>query len=251
MKTILTADNISKTYGENQVLKDINISLGAGELVSILGVSGVGKTTLFNVLSGLILPDTGRVTLKGEDVTGQTGRLSYMQQKDLLLEHKTVLDNTALPLILSGMKKTAARDMAADYFDQFGLHGTENKYPSQLSGGMRQRAAFLRTYLCGCPVALLDEPFSALDTHTKRAMEEWYLGVMDEIKLSTLFITHDVDEAVLISDRIYIMSGRPAEISAKIAISEPKPRTGEFMLSDVFIQYKREITSRISGDNNV
>lgn len=245
MKTILTAKEISKSFGEKRILRDINVSLCEGELVSILGVSGVGKTTLFNILAGLILPDTGSVTLGGENIIGKTGRLSYMQQKDLLLEHKTVLDNTALPLILSGVKKKAAREMADAYFEQFGLLGTENKYPSQLSGGMRQRAAFLRTYLCKCPVALLDEPFSALDTHTKRSMEEWYLGVMDEIKLSTLFITHDVDEAVLISDRVYIMNGRPAGIKAELTIDEPKPRKGEFMLSDKFIEYKRAISAAI------
>ena len=245
MKTILNAQSITKSYGEMQIIKDLTVSLGESELVCVLGVSGVGKTTLFNILSGLVLPDSGRVVLNGEDITGTCGRLSYMQQKDLLLEHKTVLDNTALPLILSGTKKSIAREMAAGYFEQFGLSGTEYKYPSQLSGGMRQRAAFLRTYLCACPVALLDEPFSALDTHTKRALEEWYLGVMEEIKLSTLFITHDVDEAVLISDRIYIMSGRPAGIATELAISEPKPRIGEFMLSDEFIAYKRKINSEI------
>ena len=245
MKTILNAQGIAKSYGEKQIIKDVSVLLGEGELVCVLGVSGVGKTTLFNILSGLVLPDSGKVSLKDEDITGKCGRLSYMQQKDLLLEHKTVLDNTALPLILSGTKKSIARETAAGYFKQFGLDGTEYKYPSQLSGGMRQRAAFLRTYLCGCPVALLDEPFSALDTHTKRAMEEWYLGVMEGIRLSTLFITHDVDEAVLISDRIYILSGRPAGITAELAIGEPKPRTGEFMLGDEFIAYKRKINSGI------
>ena len=245
MKTILKATGIKKSFGDKGVLDDINITLGEGELVSILGTSGVGKTTLFDIISGLTLPDEGRVILGGRDVTGRTGMVAYMQQKDLLLEHKTVLDNTALPLIISGVKKKAARDMAADFFPQFGLSGTENKYPAQLSGGMRQRAAFLRTYLSHCTVALLDEPFSALDMHTKRAMEEWYLGVMDEIKMSTLFITHDADEAVLISDRIYIMSGSPAHLGAEITISEPRPRNSEFMLSDAFLAHKREITANI------
>lgn len=238
---ILQAEHISKSYGEKQVLQDINIHLNEGELVCLLGVSGVGKTTLFNVLSGLTFPDSGKVLLEQEDVTGKSGNLSYMLQKDLLLPHKTVLDNVALPLILKGMKKKEAREQAKVCFPQFGLEGTETKYPAQLSGGMRQRAALLRTYMCGDKVALLDEPFSALDTLTRTAMQEWYLKVMEEIRLSTLFITHDIDEAILLSDRIYIMSGNPAMISAELIVNEPKPRDGDFLLSDAFIEYKRRI----------
>lgn len=240
---ILQAEHITKAYGDNQVLQDISIHLEEGELACVLGVSGVGKTTLFNILSGLVLPDRGEILLENEDVTGKTGNLSYMLQKDLLLQHKTVLDNVALPLVLKGVKKKAAREQAAAYFKQFGLEGTELKYPSQLSGGMRQRAALLRTYMCGDRVALLDEPFSALDTLTRTAVQEWYLGVMEEIKLSTLFITHDIDEAILLSDRIYIMSGKPAIISEELVIEEPKPRDGEFLLSDTFLAYKRKIKS--------
>ncbi len=240
---ILQAEHITKAYGDNQVLQDISIHLEEGELVCVLGVSGVGKTTLFNILSGLVLPDRGEILLENEDITGKTGNLSYMLQKDLLLQHKTVLDNVALPLVLKGVKKKAAREQAAAYFKQFGLEGTELKYPSQLSGGMRQRAALLRTYMCGDRVALLDEPFSALDTLTRTAVQEWYLGVMEEIKLSTLFITHDIDEAILLSDRIYIMSGKPAIISEELVIEEPKPRDGEFLLSDTFLAYKRKIKS--------
>ena len=240
---ILQAEHITKAYGDNQVLQDISIHLEEGELVCVLGVSGVGKTTLFNILSGLVLPDRGQILLENEDVTGKTGNLSYMLQKDLLLQHKTVLDNVALPLVLKGVKKKVAREQAATYFKQFGLGGTELKYPSQLSGGMRQRAALLRTYMCGDRVALLDEPFSALDTLTRTAVQEWYLGVMEEIKLSTLFITHDIDEAILLSDRIYIMSGKPAIISEELVIEEPKPRDGEFLLSDTFLAYKRKIKS--------
>ena len=240
---ILQAEQISKAYGEKQVLQDISVTLNQGELVCLLGVSGVGKTTLFNILSGLATPDSGRVLLDGKEITGETGHLSYMLQKDLLLPHKTVLDNVALPLRLAGKKKKEARQEANAYFAQFGLDGTQKKYPVQLSGGMRQRAALLRTYMCGDQVALLDEPFSALDTLTRTAVQEWYLGVMEEIKLSTLFITHDIDEAILLSDRIYIMSGKPAIISEELVIEEPKPRDGEFLLSDTFLAYKRKIKS--------
>ena len=238
---ILRTEHISKSYGEKQVLQDISITLNEGEIISLLGVSGVGKTTLFNVISGLLLPDSGKVFLNDEDITGKTGYLSYMLQKDLLLPHKTVLDNVALPLVLAGKKKKEARKEVDSYFAQFGLEGTQQKYPVQLSGGMRQRAALLRTYMCGDSVALVDEPFSALDTLTRTAVHEWYLKVMDEIQLSTVFITHDIDEAIMLSDRIYILSGSPAGISAELTIEEPKPRDGEFLLSDSFLEYKRTI----------
>ena len=243
---ILQAEHITKAYGEKQVLGDITLHLNEGELVCLLGVSGVGKTTLFNVLSGLALPDSGKILLNDRDITGKTGELSYMLQKDLLLEHKTVLDNVALPLILSGKKKADARQQAVQYFERFGLAGTEKKYPAQLSGGMRQRAALLRTYMCGNQVALLDEPFSALDTLTRSSIQEWYLSIMEEIKLSTIFITHDIDEAILLSDRIYIMSGSPAGIAAELEIEEDRPRNHDFVLTDSFIRYKREIRALLS-----
>lgn len=243
---ILQAEHITKAYGEKQVLGDITLHLNEGELVCLLGVSGVGKTTLFNVLSGLTLPDSGKILLNDRDITGKSGELSYMLQKDLLLEHKTVLDNVALPLILSGKKKADARQQAAQYFERFGLAGTEKKYPSQLSGGMRQRAALLRTYMCGNQVALLDEPFSALDTLTRSSIQEWYLSIMEEIKLTTIFITHDIDEAILLSDRIYIMGGSPAVIVSEFAIEEERPRNHDFVLTDSFIRYKREIRALLS-----
>ena len=222
-KVILRAEHISKTYGEKKVLEDISIYLEQGELVSLLGVSGSGKTTLFNVLSGIIPPDEGKVYLKDQDVTSTPGSISYMLQKDLLLPHKKVIDNVALPLVLKGVKKAEAREKANPLFAEFGLEGTQYQYPSQLSGGMRQRAALLRTYLSSSGVALLDEPFSALDTLTKASVHKWYLEVMQHIDLSTLFITHDIDEAILLSDRIYILNGTPGTIKDEIVIQERNP----------------------------
>jgi len=242
----LTVKNVSVSFGQSKIIEDVSIQLNKGEIVGLLGVSGAGKTTLFNVVSGLLYPGSGRVYLDDEDITGQAGRVSYMLQKDLLLPFKTVVDNVALPLIIKGEKKKRAREIASSYFTEFGLEGTQKKYPHQLSGGMRQRAALLRTYLFSNEIALLDEPFSALDTITKSGMHKWYLDVMERIKLSTLFITHDIDEAILLSDRIYIMTGKPGRISNEIIIKEPKPRRKEFSVSNEFLEYKREIL-RILG----
>ncbi len=164
-----------------------------------------------------------------------------MLQKDLLLPYRTIEDNVALPLIVKGMKKREAREAVFPYFRQFGLEGTQKKYPAQLSGGMRQRAALLRTYLFSGSVALLDEPFSALDMLTKKSVHDWYLKVMDEIHLSTLFITHDIDEAILLSDRIYLLTGRPGRITEELIIKETKPRDRDFGLTEEFLEYKRHI----------
>lgn len=215
---ILKAQNISKSFGEKQVLSDVNITLNKGEIVSLLGVSGAGKTTLFNILSGIYKADTGNVYLNGEDITGKPGKVSYMLQKDLLFPYRKVIDNVCLPLIINGAKKKEAREKALPLFKVFDIEGTEFKYPDQLSGGMRQRAALLRTYLSSNGVALLDEPFSALDTITRTKIHKWYLDVMGQIDLSTVFITHDIDEAIILSDRIYILSGTPGTIANEIVI---------------------------------
>lgn len=246
MKEILKAEKINKSFGDNQVLKDVCITLNEGEIVSLLGISGSGKTTLFNILSGIYTPDNGSVILNGEDITGKPGKISYMLQKDLLFSYRRVIDNVCMPLILKGYKKNEARKIAQPYFETFGLSGFEYKYPSQLSGGMRQRAALLRTYLSSNGVALLDEPFSALDTITKTKIHEWYLDVMKKINLSTVFITHDIDEAIILSDRIYILSADTKTICDEIVIDVPKPRKNDFMLTDDFLNYKRNIVEKIN-----
>ena len=233
---ILSVKDISKSFDEERIIERISMELGEGEIVSLLGVSGGGKTTLFNIIAGLSLPDEGQVWLEGQEVTGRTGNISYMLQKDLLLPYRTILDNVALPLVIRGMKKKEAREQASRYFEQFGLVGTEHKYPAQLSGGMKQRVALLRTYLFSEKVALLDEPFSALDMLTKNTVHEWYLDVMEKIKLSTLFVTHDIDEAILLSDRIYLLTGKPGTITKEIVIKEPKPRGKEFNLTEEFLK---------------
>ena len=217
--------------------------------MALLGVSGGGKTTLFNIIAGLLTPDEGDVILDGESIVDKPGRISYMLQKDLLLPHKTVIDNISLPLVLKGVKKKEARETAMTYLDSFGLKGYEEKHPSELSGGMRQRAALLRTYLFSGEAALLDEPFSALDTLTRTSMHEWYLSVMEDIKLATVFITHDIDEAILLADRVAILapqdrySGkvRNSTITDIIPIENREKKNSDYLLTEEFLEYKRKI----------
>ena len=241
-KLKLETKNVSVQFEDKKIIEDISVRLYENELVCILGLSGVGKTTLFNVIAGLISPSEGTVEMNGTDITGKSGNISYMLQKDLLLPFKTVIDNVSLPLVIKGEKKKFAREKAEKYFTQFGLEGTEKKYPNQLSGGMRQRAALLRTYLFSNETALLDEPFSALDAITKHRMHLWYLDIMKQIKMSTLFITHDIDEAIILSDRIYILSGSPGKITAEIEVDIDRGGDNEeLQLSEKFLKYKKEI----------
>ncbi len=238
---LLRTDRISKSYSSRQIIREISIHLEKGEMVSLLGLSGSGKTTLLNIMSGLVRPDSGHVFLAGEDITGRPGSISYMLQKDLMLEHKRVIDNVALPLVLHGMKKQEARAKADPYFARFDLDGTQMLYPAQLSGGMRQRAALLRTYLGSQGVILLDEPFSALDMITRSQLHDWYLDIMEKIGLTTLLITHDVDEAIQLSDRIYLLTGSPGEIRNELEIRVPRSERKDFSLQPEFTAYKRQI----------
>ena len=248
----LFTKNVTKKFDGKTIIQDISIEVHEKELVCLLGVSGAGKTTLFNVISGLLTPEEGSIYLNGTEITGEAGHISYMLQKDLLLPYKTMVDNIALPLIIKGEKKKRAREKASSYFKEFGLEGTQRKSPNQLSGGMRQRAALLRTYLFANHngkeengIALLDEPFSALDTITKSAIHQWYLDVMEKIHLSTIFITHDIDEAILLSDRIYLLTGKPGRITDEIIIEEPKPRRKDFNLTEEFLAYKKKIIEKL------
>ncbi len=236
----LEVKNINAAYGDNQVLQDINIYMNDGEFISLVGTSGVGKTTLFNIIAGLIKPHSGDILLDGENITGKTGFVGYMLQKDMLLPYKTVIDNIALPVVIGKENKKSARQKVMPYLEEFGLKGYEHKYPASLSGGMRQRAAFLRTYMQKKKLMLLDEPFSAIDSITRANLHEWYGRIAKKHMLSTILITHDIEEAVALSDRVYIMSGRPGKIMGELNISR-QGNLSEFLLSDKFLDYKRQI----------
>lgn len=237
----LEIKNVSKKYGKKCVLNDISISVKENTTVSILGSSGCGKTTLFNITSGLEKPDSGQIFIDGKDSTNQVGNVGYMQQNDLLLPYKTIIENVTLPLILSSISPNDTEEKIKDLFETFLISGTENKYPHELSGGMRQRAAFLRTYMHNKKILLLDEPFSALDSLTKTSLYSWFFDITKRLEITTLFITHDVDEAILLSDVVCIMSSKSNNITKCINIKNSKK--SNFSFSPEFACLKKEILS--------
>lgn len=238
--SLLEVKDVTQVYDGVTIIEDVNFSVEKGETVCLIGASGVGKTTLFQVLSGLTVPASGEVLLNGENVVGKTGKVSYMLQKDLLLPFKTIIDNVSLPYRVGGMPKKRAREKVAPYFKQFGLQGSEKKYPGQLSGGMRQRAAFMRTYFFGHELMLLDEPFSALDEMTREDMYAWYMRIAKELGLSTVFISHNLEEAITLADRILVMSGRPGRIAHELKV-ERDGAEGDFTTSQSFAEYKKAL----------
>ncbi|WP_294188736.1 ABC transporter ATP-binding protein [uncultured Clostridium sp.] len=225
--------NISKSFDNMEILKDINIEVNEGELISILGPSGSGKSTIFNILTNIISSDNGEININGD--------ISYMYQKDMMVPWKKVIDNIGIPLIFKGKNKKDSREEVKKHINDFGLSGFEYKYPSQLSGGMKQRANFLKTYLTSKDIMLLDEPFGALDSMTRRKMQRWLLDLTKEINSTILFITHDIEEAILLSNRIYIISEKPAIIKGEIIVNLPKERNENIVTTEEFINIKKQI----------
>lgn len=234
------------------VCRDISFRVETGEVVCLVGRSGSGKTTLFHAIAGLTRPDAGRVLLGGEDITGRPGRVSYMLQKDLLIEQRCVLDNVAVPLIVKGVPWREARAQARSLFAEFGLAGSEQAYPAQLSGGMRQRAALLRTYLMDNEVVLMDEPFSALDAFTRADMRRWFLAMLTRLGLSSVLVTHDVDEAIAMADRILVLRGDPARgvpstIAGSLVVGCPRSERDDFVLTDAALALKRAVLAALGN----
>jgi ABC-type nitrate/sulfonate/bicarbonate transport system ATPase subunit len=227
-KTKLELRNVGKTFsGEDVIvhaLEDISLQVKEGEFVTIIGPSGSGKSTLFNLIVGLLEPDSGEICINGEVCTNRTGMVGYMPQKDLLLPWRSVIDNVILAQEIKGTPKDHARTRARELLPLFGLREFETLYPYSLSGGLRQRAALLRTFLTDRNLILLDEPFGALDALTRRELQDWLLSVWKQFGQTILFITHDVEEALYLGDRVVILSSRPGTVRDVIKVSLPRPR---------------------------
>lgn len=224
----LEVRNLTQTFVQKAerlpVLDDLNLSVDDGEFVALLGPSGCGKSTLFNIISGLLAPDTGEIYLNSERISGNTGDFAYMQQKDLLLPWRTVLRNVLVGPEIQGEPLDTAKEEAQQRLVQLGLSGFENSYPTQLSGGMRQRVALIRTLLFRKEILLLDEPFGALDAMTRTVMQSILLDIWTEGQQTVLLITHDIEEALLLADKIYVFTARPATLKAEMPVPLPRPR---------------------------
>ncbi|GBF11879.1 ABC transporter ATP-binding protein [Tepidibacillus infernus] len=244
----LLIEQVYKEYpmkdGAFETLRDVSMAIRKGEFISIIGPSGSGKSTLFKLISGLEVPTSGKILLDGDPVV--RGNVGYMPQKDHLLPWRTVLDNVILGLEVKGIPKREARQKAIPYLKLFGLESFENEFPSSLSGGMKQRAALLRTILLEKDVLLLDEPFGALDEITRLQMQNWLLSIWEKLNHTILFVTHSIDEAIFLSDRIYVFSPRPATVKHVVEIPLPRPRKPVMMTDETFIQLKKELLKQLS-----
>ena len=245
----LALHRISKTFRENgQVVPavvDVSFAALPGEFVALVGPSGCGKSTLFNLITGLAEPDAGEICLAGQVIPRRTGRFGYMPQRDLLLPWRTILNNVILGPEVAGEDLRLARQEATSLLPLFGLAGFGDAYPATLSGGMRQRAALLRTFLCHKEVMLLDEPFGALDALTRRELQTWLLKVWEQFNKTILFITHDVEEALFLSDRVILLSPRPGRVILELAVDLPRPRTTELLVTPRFNELKVQLLSTL------
>jgi ABC-type nitrate/sulfonate/bicarbonate transport system ATPase subunit len=235
--------------GHFQALAPVDLQVDEGRLVSLIGPSGCGKTTVFNIIAGLQQPTTGRVIIDGWDATSKIGLVGYMLQKDLLLPWRTVLDNVILGMEIRGTPLQEARARAEPYLHRYGLSGFERRYPNTLSGGMRQRAALLRTLLIDTDVILLDEPFGALDAQTKAYMQDWLLQLWADFRKTIVFITHDVEEAIYLSDEICVMGTRPGRIIEHIDVDLPRPRARSLVTSTPFMAMKERCLNLLSKEH--
>ncbi len=245
---------VSKTFyggssGPVPVLQDVDFDAKPGEFVSVIGPSGCGKSTLFKLIAGLELADAGSAELDGHPLDPKEHPVAYMPQKDLLLPWRSVLRNVTLPLQVESVPKSEAAERARGLFPRFGLEGFEDAYPYALSGGMRQRAALMRTVIQERPLMLLDEPFGALDSLTRTEMQEFLLDVWAEFGHTIVFITHDIREAIYLSDRIYVMTARPARVRMVIPVDIPRPRPLDVIATPRFGQLEAELLHALREEN--
>jgi putative hydroxymethylpyrimidine transport system ATP-binding protein len=241
---MLTFDHVTFTYDKDPepVIRDLSFMIKEGEFVSLIGTSGCGKSTIFRLVNQLLSPSSGRILVDGNDIRGQKNYCGYMPQHDLLFPWRDVIGNVKLPLeIRGGFSKLQMDQMAREALKTVGLSGWEKKSPKELSGGMRQRAAFARTTLTGCDLMLLDEPFSALDYLTRLSMREWLLDQWEKERKTILFITHDVEEAVFLSNRILIVEDRPITHLRSVDVPVGYPRTRASMHTPEVAELKDQL----------
>ncbi|MGW3287202.1 ABC transporter ATP-binding protein [Streptomyces sp. NPDC001002] len=238
---------VGKSFGPLEVLRDLELAVEPGEFAAVIGPSGSGKSTLFNLVSGLDRPTSGQVLVEGEPAGVKSGKVAYMPQKDLLFPWRTVLDNTALGLEAEGVRNKEARARADALFADFGLDGFQKAYPAQLSGGMRQRAALLRTVVLGRPVLLLDEPFGALDSLTRTEMQLWLSDMWQRHRWTVVLVTHDIREAVLLADTVHVLSPRPATVVDRVEVPLPRPRGADDFTAPEFAATERRILDSLRG----
>jgi putative hydroxymethylpyrimidine transport system ATP-binding protein len=245
---IISLHHVSYTFdrhAETSILSNLSLQAHPGEFVSIIGASGSGKSTLFKLMAGLLQPSQGEIRLHGKPAPNRLGKVAYMPQKDLLLPWRTVLDNCLLPLELTRSNNHYNTVQIKELLKRFGLAGHEQAYPDELSGGMRQRVAFLRTLVTGQELLLLDEPFGALDAMTKRGMHKWLLELWGDLEKTVLFITHDLEEAILLSDRIYVLPATEAQEVQEIVVHMPRPRHYEQNYEPAFVKLRQDLERRL------
>ena len=239
----LKVDGIAFRYDKEPLFKGLSFEVEAGEFVSILGPSGCGKSTVLNLLAGILTPEGGSMSVDGAPIRGMSSHFAYMPQNDLLFPWKTIMQNVCLHGRLHGAEK-AAQARARELFGLFGLAGYEDAFPSDLSGGMRQRAAFLRTALCDADILLLDEPFGALDVISRGDMQDWLVSMKRHLGRTCLLVTHDIDEAIFLSDRILVLGGRPADIRSEYRVVE-EMRTRDWLYSQG--ELRKQLHNSIRG----
>lgn len=242
---MLTVDNVSMHYGSGTtilpVLSEISIKVNKNEFVSIIGPSGSGKSTLFHLIGGLLLPTAGSIRLDEQDITGMRGRIGYMPQAGTLFPWRTIEDNVMMAREVAGETKQSALKDARQWLQRVGLSGYEHAYPHELSGGMQQRAAFVRALLSPQELLCLDEPFGALDALTRQDMQQWLLRLWEQCQRTILLVTHSIEEAILLSDRIYVMSAKPARILTELSVPYPRPREEDILADPLFHELRKEI----------
>lgn len=239
---MLQLNQVSKVIQEKQILENITFSVEEGEFVTLIGPSGSGKSTLFSLIGGMLAPDSGDISLQKQSIIKQRGHISYMPQEDTLFPWRTVLQNILLVQELQG---NVDKEKAYRMLHKAGLQSVTHAYPDELSGGMKQRVSFIRALLSPQNLLCLDEPFSALDEFTRMDMQQWLLSIWKQSNASILFVTHHIEEALFLSDKIVVLTEAPGEIKGMLEIPFSRPRKRNLLLTEEFLKWKKQVLNMI------